>query len=381
MQYNPIGEINLIQQPQYTPPTPKYNFPLPNETLQIPQKFIEISLKTIKTPKQQTLQQPQNAIFNKYPTENLESDDDEPNLFFPNHNRYTIKSIQLKPVKEETTIVAIDVSSIKIGETKEGIICAIRGTIVWKERNRYRYLRIGPFPLHITEENKTEIYHLLRQHSLNMPAEPLNHSNLINMPMKLGNLLERWIKTEISCASQNSIILWDGSLTAGTNDNPKKTITQILEIARNRLNTVLAFSKTTHIRLLGHQITDLNGHSKPPYLLQINGFPKTAGPIHFLGDIFVAKLANSSLAFRLDVDSEILPEQQIEAIQRLLGNETLFRGYPETLRLAHIYSAFTATEVIGIQRFITKQCKIEMVNRPNIRRILFGSFGKGPEEA
>jgi len=369
----------LIQQPQYTPTTPKYNFPLTTETLQIPQKFIEISLKTIKTPKQQTLA-PQEAIFNNYSTENLEGEE-EPRLLFPNQNHYTVDSIPLKPVKEETKVVAIDVSSIKIGETNEGILCAIRGAIIWKEKDRYKYLRIGPFPLHVTEENKTEIYHLLRQHSLGLPTEPLNHSNLINMPIKLGNLLESWIKMEISCTSQNSIILWDGSLTTSPNDNPTKTIMQILEIARNRLNTVLAFSKTTHIRLLGHQITDLNGHCKPPYLLQINGFPTTAGPIHFLGDIYVAKLANNRYSFRLDIDREAMPEQQIEAVQRLLGNDMLFYGYPETLRLAHIYSTFTATEVIGIQRFITKQCKIKMINRPNIRRILFGTFGKGPEEA
>lgn len=368
----------MIQQPQYTPPTPKYNFPLPTQTLQIPQKFIEISLKTIKTPKQQTLQPPRETIFNNYSAGNLEGDSEAQ---FSSHNHYKVQLIPLKPIKEETTIVGIDVSSIKIGETNEGIICAIRGTIVWKEKNRYKYLRIGPFLLHITEENRTEIYHFLRQHSLSMPTEPLNHSNLINMPMKLGNLLERWIKMEISCTSQNSIILWDGSLTAGTADNPTKTITQILEIARNRLNTVLAFSKTTQVRLLGHKITDLNGHCKPPYLLQINGFPTTAGPIHFLGNTYVAKLANSSLSFRLDIYRETMPEQQIEAVQRLLGNEMLFYGYPETLRLAHIYSTFTAIEVIGIQRFITKQCKIEIVNRPNIRRILFGTFGKGPEEA
>jgi len=371
----------LIQQPQYTPTTPKYNFPLPTQTLQIPQKFIEISLKTIKTPKQQTLQQSQEVTFHNYSPESGLSDyENDETQFFPSQNHYTIKSIPLKPVKEETTIAAIDTSSIKIGETNKGIICAIRGTIVWKERNRYKYLRIGPFPLHITEENKTEIYHLLRQHSLNMPNELLNHSNLINMPMKLGNLLERWIKMEISCTSQNSIILWDGSLTSGTADNPTKAITQILEIARNRLNMILAFSKTTQIRLQGRQITDLSGSCKPPYLLQINGLPTTACLMRFLGNTYVAKLANSSLAFRLDIDREIMPEQQVEAVQRLLGNDILFFGYPETLRLAHIYSTFTATEVIGIQRFITKQCKIEMINRPNIRRILFGTFGKGPEE-
>lgn len=94
----------------------------------------------------------------------------------------------------------------------------------------------------------------------------------------------------------------------------------------------------------------------------------------------MSKLASSTCAFRLDIDREISQEQQVEAVQRLLGNDILFYGYPETLRLAHIYSTFTATEVVGIQRFITKQCKIAIINRPNIRRILFGTFGKGPEE-
>jgi len=344
----------------------------------MPQKFIEISLKTIKTPKQQTLQQPQETIFNNYSIENLESEE-ETQLSFPNQNHYTVQSIPLKPAQEEMKVVAIDVSSIKIGETSEGILCAIRGAIVWKEKERHKYLRIGPFPLHVTEENMVEVYRFLRQQALGLPNEPFNHSNLANMPLKLGSLLERWIKLEISCTSQNSIILWDGSLAAGTNESPK-AIAQILEIARNRLNTVLAFSKTTHVRFQGKHITDLNGRCKPPYLLQINGLPESTGPIHFLGDMYVAKLANNKIAFRLDIDREIMLEQQVEAVQKLIANDTLFYGYPESLRLAHIHSTFTATEVIGIQHFITKQCKIELINRPNMRRILFGTYGKGPEE-
>jgi hypothetical protein len=50
------------------------------------------------------------------------------------------------------------------------------------------------------------------------------------------------------------------------------------------------------------------------------------------------------------------------------------------LRLAHVYSTFTATEVIGIQRFISQQYKLKIIHRPNVRKILFGSFGKGAEE-
>jgi len=47
--------------------------------------------------------------------------------------------------------------------------------------------------------------------------------------------------------------------------------------------------------------------------------------------------------------------------------------------LAHIFSTFTATEVIGIQRFIVHQYGLKIVTRPNVRRLLFGPFGKGAE--
>ena len=67
------------------------------------------------------------------------------------------KLVKLKPNPAKTPVVAIDVSSIKLGETRTGILIAVRGAIVWKQTNRYRYLRLGPFPFHITEKNKNEI--------------------------------------------------------------------------------------------------------------------------------------------------------------------------------------------------------------------------------
>ena len=83
-----------------------------------------------------------------------------------------LKSISLRPIKDETAVIAVDVSSMKIGETDVGILCAIRAAIVWKQKRQYRYLRIGPFPFHITEDNKNEVYHLFRQHSFIEQPKP-----------------------------------------------------------------------------------------------------------------------------------------------------------------------------------------------------------------
>jgi len=368
----------LIQQTQYTPTPSKYNFPqLALQDTALPTRFIELSLRSIKNIASQdaTLYQPYETI-----TESTEPSE-EITPVFHGQTKLKLNTILLKPVHEETPIVAIDVSSIKIGETTTGILLAIRGAIVWKNNRHYHYLRIGPFPFHITEENKAEIYQLFRQYSLDtLTPNTTSTPNLNHMQTRITTLLERWLQMSIATQSQNTLILWDGSLTAGTTDSPTHIVAQLLETARNRLNTVLAFTKITRLRLSGHRLTDLIEKCTPPCLLEMDGYPTApSNTIHFLGNIYVAKLTQGNCSFRLDIDRKLPREQRVEAIQRLIANDQLAESYPETLRLAHIYSTFTANEVIAIQRLLAQTHGIKTVTRPNIRRLLFGPFGKGPE--
>ncbi|MEJ2240916.1 MAG: DNA double-strand break repair nuclease NurA, partial [Candidatus Bathyarchaeota archaeon] len=286
-----------------------------------------------------------------------------------------ITTIQLVKSQEVAPVVGIDVSSIHIGETASGHLCAIRGAIVWKVKKTYKYQRIGPFPFHITEQNKKEIHKLFRNDFFE-----LSESNIFNMQNKMGNLLERWLQLGVSSSTYGAIILLDGSMTAGMIDNPIEELDRILNVARNRLNTVLAFSKNTNLRLFGHKLTDYAGSTLPPYLLEIDGLESSLRQFLSLGNIYVAKLTPGICSFRLDIDKKISREQGITAVQNLLGSDLLIQSYPEILRLAHIYSTFTATEVIGIQRFISQQYRLKIIHRPNVRKILFGSFGKGAED-
>jgi len=327
--------------------------------------------------------QPNETPLNQQVTEHIE--DATPILGI--HDSSTIETIPLEPLLDERPVAAIDVSSIRIGETETGVLCAIRGAIVWKEKNRYKYHRLGPFPFHITEQNKKEIYNLFRHYHFEI-SEDTRTPSLINIQSRIGNLLERWLQLSISCSAYSTIILWDGSMTAGMIDSPVNEISRLLEIARNRLSIVLAFSKNTNLRFSGHKLTDLAENAEPPCLLQINDFPLPSGPVFPLGDIYVAKLTPGVYvakltpgvcSFRLDIDKKVPRERRIEAVQSLLGSDLLIQSYPETLRLAHIFSTFTATEVIGIQRFIAQQYGLKIVARPNVRRLLFGPFGKGPE--
>ena len=359
----------MIEQYNYTT-TPTYNVPPLIEHLQLPQTFIELSQSTMKNIESNYIQ-PNQSPNSQALKEHVADTTPIANSRQPS----TIKTIQLKPTTDEKPVVAVDVSSIRIGETQTGELCAIRGAIVWKEKNRYKYQRIGPFPFHITEQNKKEIHKLFR----NNHFEFSEASNIVNLQCRMGNLLERWLQLSISCSAYGTIILWDGSMTAGMVDSPIKEMTRLLETARNRLSTVLAFSKNTNLRLSCHKLTDFAKKAVPPCLLQINGLSYPSGPILLLGDVYVAKLTNGVCSFRLDIDKLVPKEEGIEAVQCLLGSDVLIQSYPETLRLAHIYSTFTATEVIGIQRFIAHQHGLKIVSRPNVRRLLFGPFGKGAE--
>ena len=66
--------------------------------------------------------------------------------------------------------------------------------------------------------------------------------------------------------------------------------------------------------------------------------------------------------------------RRIDAIQKLLGNDLYKQSYPETLRLSHILCTFTANEVLAIKHFITRKHGIQIVNRPDMHRLLFGSI-------
>jgi len=285
----------------------------------------------------------------------------------------------LRPVRDGTPIIGIDVSSVRIGETDNGVIYAVRGTIVRKKEQRYRYVRLGPFPFHITEENKGEILiHLGQRFSRAMSLGTLT---LVEAQSHLCNLVERWTQMSIAFSESDSVILWDGSLTTGTPGNTVSAVSQILQVAERNSNSILAFSKATTVRFFGLRITDLIAKNEPPCLFELDGLPLSISKtVHLLGRICVTKLTAGGCSFRLDIDRNLPREQGVEAVERLLGNESLFQGYPESLRLAHIYSTFTANDIIGIRRYLAQEYGLEIVRRLNMHRTLFGPYGTGFED-
>ena len=346
--------------------TPKYNFPQPIIDTTLPQRFLEQSLHSLKQVQHQPFQL--NQQFQQF---NITEQ-------HPSDLHLKRQPINLKPNHQETTIAAVDTSTIKIGETGTGIIIAIRGATTWKQNRRYRYTRLGPFIFHITEDNKNEVYNTLEKSYFNTHYSSNRHvaPHLMQMPTRLASLLERWLQTMTAKTVENGLILFDGSLTSGTIDTPVQRMKDILAVARRNKSTVLAFSKMTSLRVNGYLITDQLPKHEPPYLLETSGVQFKL-PIVVLGGVYVARLNKANYAFRLDIDREIPLQQRMVAVEKLLGNDLYMQGYPETLRLSHILCTFTANEVLAIKHFITRKHGIQIINRPDMHKLLFGPFGKG----
>ncbi len=349
---------------QYTiTTTPKYNFP--QSTLKLPQRFIELSLNSLRQVRCNAFQYRPITLSSGASTD------------CPTQLQLKRQPLFLTPSHQETTIAAVDTSVIKIGETTTGIVIAIRGATVYRQNRNYRYTRLGPFIFHLTEDNKNAVYNNLERDCFNS-AYGISHDSappFMQMPMRLASLLERWMQSQLARTECGAVLLFDGSLTSGTIDTPTRRLREILGTARMNHNAVLAFSKATSLRANGFLITDLLPEGEAPYLLETLGL-RFKPPTVPLGYVYVARLQGANLAFRLDIDCELPAEQRIAAVQKLLGNDALQSNYPETLRLAHILCTFTANEVLAMQHFITRRHGIQIVNRPDMHRILFGPFGR-----
>lgn len=361
----------MIEQIHYTT-TAKYNFPRALRGMNPPEKFIELSLNSMSEIRDKCFQP-----WIDLSEQRVEEFEEQENTIEVYDGDYLSLISPLKPIPDGTPVVAIDTSSIKVGETESGIICAVRGAVVCNERKRYRYLRIGPFPFHITKENKRKLLNSLGEFSPTIFS--VRFPFLMEVQSTLCNALERWIQMAVSKSIVNSVILFDGSLSAKSLNGDLEMLTRILREARSNSNSVLSFSKASTVKFLGKRITDLIAKQKEPCLLEINErmLSLSTKNLHLLGKIYVAKLSEKGYTFRVDIDRALPKEIRVIVIQKILGNDITFQGYPETLRLAHIFSTFTASDVIGIQRFISKKYGLRVVSWPNVRKALFGPFGTG----
>lgn len=282
---------------------------------------------------------------------------------------------EVKPLEagqpSDTPVIAVDSSSVKLGETDQGVVAAFRIAVVMQMSGETSVEKFGPYMAHFTESNR-EIYNYFREKIFGL--DRVSPPPVRKMPDRTRNFLERLAQRYASNIVENGIVLWDGSLTQ-TIDTPMGLLRDSVKIARENGNIIIAISKQSWLKLkTGERLIGLL--ENVPKSCYIYVHDKLSEKIrHYLfGKVFVVKFSPDGFSFRVDVALDSAKEC-VEALELLKGNAMFYNGYPEPLRQAHIHAYFTPNEVLAMQNMAIDKYDLDVIRPFDIRKHLLAPFG------
>jgi hypothetical protein len=275
----------------------------------------------------------------------------------------TIKPI--RPVNEVALVAAVDSSSIRIAETEDGSLYAIKSGIAFAINGQaLMHFKIGPILIYLNKETikTSELDHRLAKLVL---FDGESARRLIRLRV------ERAIQIKLSNHFIESIIVVDGALRLSPFENKNHSITKVAENCSVRKNVLVGISKSTSFKLLDKVSTPLTKINEAAYMdigVIIQSLSRST-----LGSNLLAKFeSNDSPILRTDI---VCPKGDIDnSIGKLLTNDSMAGGYPETLRLAHHVSTFSNTEISCLRGHLLSNYDVTELPSEDIRKTLLGSI-------
>ncbi len=278
-----------------------------------------------------------------------------------------LKAYKVRPSGRMCDVIACDTSVIKLSEGPFGYFAALRGSVVRRKRSgSIESWIIGPIIFFVSFEDNLPLFTFMSEL---VEGQPFNES-FETIHRSIGSLLEKWLQRSLASAFSDSILLFDGSLTAGPADNSLQLIREALNEAERNGNVVLAFSKSTYLSYLGTRITSLVPNIDPPCVIDVSDAVCSSLKIHKFGRILVSHLSRTFFPYRLDV-SEREMDDALCIIDNLLSSDAIIYGYPETLLLAHNYCTFNKVDVLVLQKLLKQKLNIDSFNMGDVRSSLF----------
>jgi hypothetical protein len=276
------------------------------------------------------------------------------------YNSTTVTTI--RPIKENALVAAIDSSSIKLAETEDGSLYAIKCSVATAYASHtLMHFKIGPVLFYLSEKTVHESELEERLSRLVLLDDDLA-KRLIRVRV------ERAVQKEIASHFTNSIILVDGSLKASIFEERDRSIRKISESSVLRKNMLVGISKSTRLKALDRAAAPLTKVPGPAYI-EVDDIIKSLIRNTVGSNLMVKLEKGSSPILRADIVGDIS-----QSLGMLLGNDVVAGGYPETLRLAHHISTFTSTEVTCLRSHILNNYDVTELAAEDIRRTLLGSI-------
>jgi uncharacterized protein YuzB (UPF0349 family) len=352
---------------------------MPEQDLQV--KEIKEFLELVETfaPKRERDSRPESVVFRNVEGEEIiddtvvdeELDETEESQDVDDNTQETEEDPSQNDVIDYETstkcpVCAVDCGIVRLGETENGLVIALRASIVKDEDGKSNVLLYRSGPIYLNNKHKAEIFYQIGQQLLKpnifVELDESDPDNVKIIKIKKGvadnanqysdrfrNWFERILQKVAVESVENGIILVDGALTKNTRDTPTIFLQHLADLASSKGNAIIAISKKSSLLIEERPIQFwLDDVKNKPCYRDISALMRREKRERVLGNTYVARFSNLGPTFRMDVKSAS-GQSDKEAIDLFYTNAFLKGGYPDILVRAHSYSYFTPPVVTELQ--------------------------------
>ena len=286
------------------------------------------------------------------------------------------KGVPLTSIREfssnprERLVAGIDSSCVLVGETEDGSIYAGRVTTVYGSKDGVQtYCRAGPIIFYLNYEWFSSSF------GASIPKNKL-HAIISEVSVAerfIRIYLERSAQLQAAKSVSDALIAIDGSLQRSTLESREASLHEVQRAASENFNQVIGFSKSSNIREISSAANALSALKKGGVFIDITEAIRAVS--HRVGNnkIVAAKFSATAPVFRVDFSSYNV-EDETQILADLKSNDVFFRGYPETLRLAHHLSVFDSSTISSIRSYLSRRYRMVQVPSDDLRATVLGKL-------
>ncbi len=293
------------------------------------------------------------------PLQNLET--------IPKAAPYQLHSFSTEP--RDRQIVGIDSSCALIGETEDGSIFAGRVAIVNSvNRKITNYCRAGPFIFYMNQKSLSE--ELGRKLPQRAIKALISDNSLAERYIRIR--LERSAQLHAARTNTDSVILIDGAIRSSLLETRALSLRELEEEAKNNFNQLIGISKSSSLRFVSSAALTLQSVARGDVYFDITDSLRMFS-MNLESRVLVARFSPNSQVFRIDM-SRANGENDEQSLADLKKNDVFFRGYPETLRLAHHLSVFESSTISSTRSYLSKKYGLIQVPSDDLRATILGKL-------
>lgn len=298
-------------------------------------------------------------------------------------------------------IAAVDAGVMRLGESADGIVIALRAAILVTDRSRRVTGLVRSGPIFLGWEHETELLLLLGQW-LGDPTYYVSAERGEDGGYRGGSLkdgvggrkylpdrfragIERFCQRLAAASVSEGTLLMDGALTLRSRDTPDAFMNQIAHVAGSSGNNIVGISKKSELVVGGRAVSywlddqpNMACHRPLTPILRAEDARTASGhgsrADRVMGNVYAARLSPLGPTLRMDIRAT--PGMSDEAaIARFYGSTGLYCGYSTALAAAHQACYVSSADFIALQVQAAREYGLRPKRRANQLSGAFAPFG------